>query len=436
MPRKSLPSSLKNLSVLGVKLTQTTEEELWTQFVDGYEQVLTAYKNYDEHANDILDEFVHGNPYTTSEYWSAFRTLYNRRKQTWIPFSQMDFVCPRPCRDGKYISGTMSEKQAEDYMHAMSLAADYRKVGAILKWSGRDEYDVFAEKHEKLRVGNISKDLAYFENLRFDEALNQWKNTEEGRHFARGMTCSETCSYCEKDKQIEFQKNQFAEERRREKEEQDRKEQDEYDRQHEEEEEDAEEEVEVPVSNSLPSGPQMCEACNYKTIHPYFFKKHMESKEHERNARQKSMFCTECNHQSRTEIEHASHVTSKKHKVAIGDLEKDPDVFECEVCGYSTKTKHCYITHMKSKKHLIAVGELEKDPEVFHCETCQYSTPTKQCYLVHMNSKKHKMAAGELEPEGQKVYTCELCQYSSHRKQNLAIHLISEKHKRKVQEQK
>jgi hypothetical protein len=400
MPRKSLPPMLKTLSVLSVKLTKTTEEDLWKQFVEGYEQVLSAYEDIIRSEEELLNKYIHGNPFDTERYDRAFYHLHNRRGYTGWKNSNLDMgdkspeelMCPRPHKEGHYINLWTEAKQTE-YFHTMDLVFDYAKLGGILKWGGRPEFDEFQHRYEKLKTMGMKKDeLKYYENLRYEEALAKWKKSEEGRHFARGMTCLENCSFCEKDKQKEEERRKKYEEYKR-KEEEERK-------QWSSEEEQV---VEVPVvpeppKSKLPSGPQVCEACNYKTIHPYFFKQHMESKEHERNARQKSLFCETCSHQSRNETEHQFHIGTKKHKIAVGDVEKDPKVFECETCGYST--------------------------------------PTKQCYLVHMNSKKHKLATGELEPTGPKVYTCELCQYSSHRKQNLAIHLISNKHLRKVQEQR
>jgi hypothetical protein len=50
-------------------------------------------------------------------------------------------------------------------------------------------------------------------------------------------------------------------------------------------------------------------------------------------------------------MEYNIHIQTKKHKIAIGLLEKQTD-FNCEKCNYITKLKQNYEKHILTKTHI------------------------------------------------------------------------------------
>jgi hypothetical protein len=78
---------------------------------------------------------------------------------------------------------------------------------------------------------------------------------------------------------------------------------------------------------------------------------HNNTKEHANKIKLKGWFCELCKSQSRSEVEWKHHITTKKHKIAVGELEAEPDVYNCEKCKYTTPLKGNWLRHLSSKSH-------------------------------------------------------------------------------------
>jgi hypothetical protein len=95
----------------------------------------------------------------------------------------------------------------------------------------------------------------------------------------------------------------------------------------------------------------VCECCEYKTKSKYNFQEHLESKDHQTKYKLKHWFCSDCNTQSRSELEWTYHIKTKKHKIAIGEEEGKPTEYHCESCDYTCRLKTHWTQHIAGKKH-------------------------------------------------------------------------------------
>ena len=384
MPRKSLPSTLKTLSTVGVLVTQTKEEDLWSTFLSGVEVVKQDMEKWNRYANEVLDRFLYGNPYDNSGYHRLWRNQYNRNRSHWGPL----FDDGRPFKEGKWWNNLRNE-ELEEHTNSLSRELDFRKMGTILKWEGRPEYDAFMEIHNRTKLpSSFESDLKHYEGKRFEEAFEKWKkaDAEWVGHNTNLQRCITECSFCEKEKKERDEREARYQEHMRQQEEEE-KEREERERRRQQELRD-----EWERRKRIPTVRHTCEACDFTTTHGALYREHCLTAEHIRKEKHKSWYCVACQHQCRSQIEHLNHLTTKKHKVAAGIVEGDPDVFVCEACAFSTPTKHVYQVHCQSKRHLIATGELEKhekEEKQYVCLPCGYSTNNKQHYAVHCISQKH-----------------------------------------------
>ena len=381
MPRKSLPSKLKNLSTVDVLVTKTSEEDLWTTFLSGVEEVTQTMEKWYGVANEVMDSYMYGNPFDNENYHHRWRNE-NKHNRGWLG---LDYDFGRPHKEGKWWDSLRHEEQ-EDYVNSISRQMDFEQMGYTLKWQGRPEYDAFVEIRKRTKLpSSFDADLKFYENKRFQEAFEAWKKTDAewvGHHTSL-QKCIADCSFCAiQKKEREEREARYAELMKKEEQEQMEREERERSREKQDREEWERRKRISPVRYT-------CEVCEFSTIHDEFYKQHCKTAEHLRKEKHNSWFCVPCNHQCRSQVEHLNHLTTKKHKIAIGETEKDPDVFVCETCSFSTPTKQVYKVHCQSKKHLIAVGEVETQQNQYMCLHCGYSTNNQQHYNVHCVSKKH-----------------------------------------------
>ena len=81
---------------------------------------------------------------------------------------------------------------------------------------------------------------------------------------------------------------------------------------------------------------------------------HMDSKEHEKMELFTSLFCKDCKVQCRNKVEWQFHISTNKHKLKIGEIEKQTN-FCCEKCNYNTHLKQNFDKHCLTKSHIEKV---------------------------------------------------------------------------------
>lgn len=350
MPRPCLSTHLKNCKTFEVLLTKTTEEELLAHFASAYAVYEDRWRPYHERVDECVKQNYEDNPY---------RQL-NWRKGT-------------PKR--KYTKGwewqVLTPDNVENYAWLTSIRGDLLRCSQEFTWNTTQPWTVEFEARMQRCTDTLTyneKELMVIDERNFEVAQQEWQTTDaewiacearakahRGHHprayylelFAKdksaeewymrrgGMpTDDETCELCIRQAQTKPITIEVYEE-----------------------EQNHEQVVEVPTLPPQPSPTRthVCDTCEYTTTNGWRFKLHMDSKEHAFIVKQKSLYCSHCSIQSRTQIEHAHHLTTNKHKKAAGELVV-PTVWRCEPCGYSASLKQQFETHCKSKKHQAAIA--------------------------------------------------------------------------------
>jgi hypothetical protein len=96
-----------------------------------------------------------------------------------------------------------------------------------------------------------------------------------------------------------------------------------------------------------------CEECEFKCSNQHSFNDHNQSTEHKTRMR----YCKVCEVQYRYDTEYTAHLTSRKHKLAIGEIDDAPKEYHCETCEYKTTRKSNYNLHCATKAHIEKTKE-------------------------------------------------------------------------------
>jgi hypothetical protein len=93
-----------------------------------------------------------------------------------------------------------------------------------------------------------------------------------------------------------------------------------------------------------------CDLCKFETYDEQAFESHENSKEHKKIEELRKFFCEDCEVQCRNQMEYNIHIQTKKHKIKIGEIEKQIE-FICTHCNYVTHLKQNYDKHLLTKGH-------------------------------------------------------------------------------------
>lgn len=360
MPRATLPSCVKNLQTMTVLLTKTTEEMIWNHIekvIEGWDEKHYKYRR-------LLDD-------TTQMYFDPKANPFDR-------YSVEDWRHNRPklrYKNAKY--SWVNEEDEAEFNLLGDIRSDVMKcVRAFPEWEERLLQTIYEMDKSNLKDG--VEELVRFEQARYNESRKRYEEQDaeyirqrEIRfdhsqfHQSREQFYKDdylrrvfydnkepeywkTCEWCIAHEQtVRDQKEYLAEEQRLIDE--DERKHKEQQRQLRQQELDDREHYE-------------CDLCGFSSYSPDAYDRHLDSREHKVNTNHSNWFCKDCEHHSRSKLEHEFHLATNKHKKKTGQLEV-ADKYECECCEYSTLRKDLYKKHLTTKAHL-AKQKGEKGGEI------------------------------------------------------------------------
>lgn len=332
MPRSSLPSHLKNLRIMEVLLTQTTEDEIRSQYKSAYLAFEANHEKYMKRISDVVGELLDGNPYSEKDWKKRPPTRHYKETFAWFGDN---------------------EDEMQEFARFSNLNHDLRVIIKTYEWPELEEMKYEVDKFYAF-IYSSEKDITNLESIRFfqakkkfEEENKEWIEEQEAikvhklRHHSaftlRKMIEDEganidkhlECKYCK----AEYEKEVESIRRLRE----------------------YEASVyptlinvveEVPKSERKPyikPTEQICEDCEFKSCYKSIFDDHFDKQQHKLAI----WFCKACQVQSRTELEYKNHIQTKKHEKKVsGETE-----YFCEKCNYKTLIKQRFDQHLESKKH-------------------------------------------------------------------------------------
>jgi len=366
MPRASLPPALKVLKSFDVVLTKTTQEELWSHFVDAFSWYRKRAYYLIEKIESIGEEIDAQNPFSKCSWRNAssLSSYPSRKYEDENPYDVFD------------------DAEVERYNYLFKVKSDLERCGRLLGWADDEEYrDKFAEftsiaDEVCYDLQHKMHCLAITENDAYVLAKHRWQTTHKDeindtqlreRHKSHktrkewieifrtdpvaARWCNsippndeDTCKYCIADKerrQME-EKNTLSRLMREQKEAEEeahRRKEEEY----------AELEIEKE-RRDMDTVKHTCEMCDYTTSSGSKFDVHLASKEHTTKLRLKSTFCTTCGIQCKNETDFTIHNNTQKHKKKVGEI-VEPTQYRCDACDYITPSKYLYKAHCDTKTH-------------------------------------------------------------------------------------
>jgi len=138
-----------------------------------------------------------------------------------------------------------------------------------------------------------------------------------------------------------------------------------------------------------------CDICELTFEFPSQLEAHLETQRHkekEAGTKQDLYYCKDCNFETKFKSQWNIHCKSKKHRIAVGEIE-EKQVYFCPECDYTTKYESQWNIHCNTSRHKIGIGQERAfaKPNMYRCELCDYETPIKQVFEKHNQSKKHTM---------------------------------------------
>lgn len=352
---------MKEIKTYPVLLTKTDKEEL-KEYYTKLNQIYEArFQPYLDMVRSACDSLVTNNPYAkhnwrkglakrlykTGHEWNRIKDENEITLYEWITYAKRDLRwCVDEFKwDDAWVQPTfqlidrcmdsLNDTQRELLWRDEQLwsLAKHRWEKEDATWITRNELKKSHESHKPKSF--------YIELFKTDKDAEKWYDGVVPDN-------EDTCEFCIEEKRID----QEREEKMRLEEEQQEQEEEELRlerRKLAEEKERQKQSVELVK--------QHCEVCDYTTHHGAIYQIHLTSKPHLINVKKQGLYCKTCDHQSRTEIEHAHHLSTTKHKRNTGVVAAEPDEYSCESCEYTTHCKQHYENHLKSKKHKKNVDE-------------------------------------------------------------------------------
>jgi len=368
MPRASLPPALKVLKSFDVVLTKTTQEEIWSHFVDAFSWYRKRAYYLVEKIEAISEEIDAKNPFSKCSWRNtcSISAYPTRKYDSENPYEIFD------------------DTEVERYNYLFKIRSDLERCGRILGWVDDEEYkDKFAEftsiadevcydLEHKIHCLAITENDAYVlakhrwqkehKNEIDDERLaerhkghktkKEWIELFHADPIAARWCNSippndeDTCKYCIADKERRAVEDRIAiaknmREQKEAEEDARRKRDEEYELlQIENERREMEKEA---VKHT-------CETCDYTTSSGDKFDVHLASKEHITKLKLKSSYCSTCDIQCKNETDFAVHNSTQKHKKKVGEI-VEPTEYRCDACDYTTPNKYLYKAHCKTTTH-------------------------------------------------------------------------------------
>jgi hypothetical protein len=259
----------------------------------------------------------------------------------------------------------------------------------VFRWSDSEFQELVDDVDHKMTLFKTAQDdLIMYDGLKFDRAYKKWTqenqdwikqqelmeehkqkhrtreqyeenvrtwisngyNEEEYRQDCPFVDTSQICEYCIAEAMKRLQEEQVRKER------EERRKQEDAEREEKQREEDAEREADEAAdrewrrSQMTQFEPITCECCPDFTAQSQLeWNFHIKSREHKIREKHKSLYCSICDVQCKSDAEYHIHLNTNKHKKKCGDV---PSVYRCECCNYETHIKGNYQLHLLSKKHL------------------------------------------------------------------------------------
>lgn len=366
MPRPSLPSSLKILKTFDVALTKTTQEELWSHFVDAFSWYRKRAYYLIEKIEALGEDIDADNPFSKCSWrnTSSISSYPSRKYESETPYDVFD------------------DAEAERYNYLFKIRSDLERCGRLLGWADDEDYkkqfaeftiiadEVCYDLQHKLHCLAITEYDAYvlarhrwnqthkneIDDARLAERHKSHKTKKEWIELFQSdpvaaRWCNsippndeDTCKYCIANKERREVEERITITRYR----QEQKDAEEL-RKRQQEEEYAILEVERE-RKEMENTKHTCEMCDYTTSSGSKFDVHLASKEHTARIKSKSLYCKSCDTQSRSQLEYENHCNSIKHKKVVG-LIPEPENYHCELCDFTTPSKHLFKQHNEGKKH-------------------------------------------------------------------------------------
>jgi hypothetical protein len=364
MPRPTLASTLKNLRTFTVLLTQTTEEELWSHFCDGFKIFERNAQRYTLEIEDAI-RYVMLNPYATCSWRHGEPPHEFEGELSWI-------------------RGNLDE-EIKPFFYMRDFYTDLKTCAKQLKWETDEEYGqqcremLWACEKSKEQFRSDMMDLQMFDKVMFDKSRKEWyarnpefvEQVKLREDHRKHKTQEEWKAYFENDPdELKYYNNEIPKDdetcplcigmalqkklAKDSKERAEREDREDYERSKQRREE-ALRLAEAPESPREVRNYD-CDDCDFHTTSRTAHDLHIVSANHLAVKKQKTLYCEACDVQCRTVMELSQHKTTKKHKHALNPELADPETFSCEACAYSTEYKHVYNTHLRSKKHQSKVN--------------------------------------------------------------------------------
>ena len=330
MPRSSLPSHLKNMQTMEVLLTQTTEDEVRSHIKNLFLAFENSKDKYTKRISSVVTYFSDKNPYLNHNWKKGKPNRLHKEVGSWF--------------------GT-DENERQEYSKYNSLNKDILLISKNFDWEELDDMKFEFEKFNS-HIHTAQEDIFKLEDMCFRQSKNKFEEenkewVEEQKEIGKHKSCPFStyelrlmedegksieehlkCKYCKInfDRAIEISKkareyeankpliNIVFEEAK----------------------------VEEVCNVKLPE--LKCEDCGYKTTNKRVFEEHFKLQSH----KLASWYCKVCEVQSRTELEHKNHITTKKHEKKVNGEHE----YICEKCNYKTLLKSLFDQHNTTKKHL------------------------------------------------------------------------------------
>lgn len=365
MPRPTLPTELKNISMMDIVLTQHSEEDVW-KFYEGVWEKLQKIDRIVRAARERwISKVFDRNPYEDHNWRKGKPTRLD--KNDWVRY--------------------MSEEEMEIYYELRGFKKDLHLCDKVFKWSESEvkqiEFNemVFDTERFFLTVSNNSE-FELYETFKFNQAKTKWEtddaewitekkeykkhkshhrpkgwkeekwktmDEEERRWYERGTVdweFHEECKFCVKEDEDKVRR----EREEKEVEERDAQKLKESNERFMREKQEAEQK-QIEVLSRISTVNHVCDLCSFHTTSKYIFDEHTRSKSHIAIKNLKDWHCSVCDTQCRTINEWNAHNSSRKHKVKAGMVEKDVD-YCCKKCEYSTKLKQNFQKHLLTQGHI------------------------------------------------------------------------------------
>ena len=332
MPRQTVPLECKRMRTMVVNVTKTTEEDIWNHLMIKIQDYIVEADRIHLKQDEFMSYLINRNPY------AGFSWRNDRR--------------PKRVQWDEWQIGS-KEWEFEDMMiKHFEFKHDWKLCVKAFAWDNEtnsrfedaDYWDFqIMSKHTYDKTQTLEFEL--YERKYYAESKNEWEVLDaewiaeynaKKDHRTNHKKDNTDCKYCIKEVEYDTQ----CEIRLKEQEEQQKLWDAEWEKKKEQERKEKEESKEM----------YECKNCGFQTCDDAAWDKHEDSKEHLKVMELARFFCKDCSVQCRNQTEYAIHIQCKKHKIAIGIIEKQIE-YKCEKCNYTSSIKQNYDKHCLSKSH-------------------------------------------------------------------------------------